>query len=82
MTLSPATAQGTPPEAEESQHAAGAAPSAQAIVTIEELKKKYWRGSEPVEVLNGLSLSIPQGTFTALMGPSGSGKTTLRRFRP
>jgi putative ABC transport system ATP-binding protein len=76
MTLSPASAQGPSPEDEEPQQAASAT-SAPAIVTIEELKKKYWRGTEPVEVLNGLSLSIPQGTFTALMGPSGSGKTTL-----
>ena len=35
------------------------------------------RGSERIDVLQGVNLDIPQGDFLALMGPSGSGKTTL-----
>src|SRR5690606_837429 len=35
------------------------------------------RGSERIDVLEGVTLDIPQGDFLALMGPSGSGKTTL-----
>lgn len=31
----------------------------------------------PVHALRGIDLTIPKGTFTAIMGPSGSGKTTL-----
>lgn len=32
------------------------------------------------EVLHGVSLTIPQGSVTALVGPSGSGKSTIARL--
>jgi putative ABC transport system ATP-binding protein len=47
------------------------------LVEIRRLSKVYQRGSERIEVLHGIDLSIPEGDFVALMGPSGSGKTTL-----
>jgi putative ABC transport system ATP-binding protein len=47
------------------------------LVTIRDLHKVYYRGSEKIDVLQGISLDIPRGDFLALMGPSGSGKTTL-----
>jgi putative ABC transport system ATP-binding protein len=47
------------------------------LVKLSGIKKTFWRGKEPVHVLNGLDLEIPAGSFEALMGPSGSGKSTL-----
>jgi putative ABC transport system ATP-binding protein len=48
-----------------------------AQVEVRNVVKVYRRDAEEVRVLDGLSLSIPDGDFVALMGPSGSGKTTL-----
>ena len=48
-----------------------------ASVDVRNVVKSYKRDTEQVRVLDGLSLSIPDGEFVALMGPSGSGKTTL-----
>ncbi|MDP9120735.1 MAG: ABC transporter ATP-binding protein [Acidobacteriota bacterium] len=47
------------------------------LVRVIDVHKFYKRGTERLDILNGLSLDIPQGDFLALMGPSGSGKTTL-----
>jgi putative ABC transport system ATP-binding protein len=47
------------------------------IIEVSEVRKNYVRGKEKVEVLKGLSLTIAEGSFEALMGPSGSGKSTL-----
>ena len=48
-----------------------------ALVSVNKVVKRYWRGKQAVEVLHNLDLAIPAGQFVALMGPSGSGKTTL-----
>ncbi len=32
------------------------------------------------EILHGISMSLPQGSYTALVGPSGSGKSTIARL--
>jgi putative ABC transport system ATP-binding protein len=52
-------------------------PSSKTLVQVRDVHKHFKRGSERIEVLNGVNLDIPQGDFLALMGPSGSGKTTL-----
>ena len=51
--------------------------SMEPIVRVSDLHKYFRRGSEQIDVLNGLNLVVPEGEFLALMGPSGSGKTTL-----
>ncbi|WP_126664070.1 ABC transporter ATP-binding protein [Haloterrigena salifodinae] len=45
-------------------------------VALEDVRKTYQLG-EPVHALDGVSLEIPRGSYTAIMGPSGSGKSTL-----
>jgi putative ABC transport system ATP-binding protein len=45
-------------------------------IILRDVQKTYDRGS-PVDALTGVSLTLPRGSFTAIMGPSGAGKSTL-----
>ena len=47
------------------------------IIRIEDVKKYYQVGNQVVKALDGVSLSIGQNEYVAIMGPSGSGKSTL-----
>ncbi|XRQ15551.1 ABC transporter ATP-binding protein [Actinomadura welshii] len=43
----------------------------------ERIAKVYGHGDAQVVALDGVTVGIPRGRFTAIMGPSGSGKSTL-----
>jgi putative ABC transport system ATP-binding protein len=48
------------------------------VIACRGVTRRYaQRGIDPVVAVNGVDLSIDEGTFVAVEGPSGSGKTTL-----
>ncbi|QBR51675.1 methionine ABC transporter ATP-binding protein [Erwinia sp. QL-Z3] len=50
------------------------------MIEISELKKHYPApGGKTVEVLKGISLTVPAASITAVVGPSGAGKSTLAK---
>jgi putative ABC transport system ATP-binding protein len=47
------------------------------LIQLDDIRKSYFMGKQPLPVLIGVSLDIFRNEYVALMGPSGSGKSTL-----
>ena len=47
------------------------------VVRVEQVSKSYILGTQQVQALKDVNLTIDEGDFLAIAGPSGSGKTTL-----
>ncbi len=52
-------------------------------IVLKDVKFSYHKnieGENKKEILHGINLSLPSGSYTALVGPSGSGKSTIARL--
>jgi lipoprotein-releasing system ATP-binding protein len=47
------------------------------VIYLDEIKRQYMQGEEPLIILDGAKLALWAGQSVALVAPSGSGKSTL-----
>lgn len=47
------------------------------VLEFNDVWKTYQMGTEEINALRGISITVTEGSFIAVMGPSGSGKSTL-----
>ena len=71
-TTFPIEPQAIPPHAALLPHPA----EARAVIQLDHIHKTYTMGDVDVHALRGVSLTIREGEFVAIMGASGSGKST------
>lgn len=60
-------------------NAPSAASAGDIAIDVVSVHKRFGHGSNAVQALDGLSLSIPRGVVYGLLGPNGAGKSTLLR---
>jgi ABC-type nitrate/sulfonate/bicarbonate transport system ATPase subunit len=51
-----------------------------AKIVVNEIRKSFKTGKETLPVVGGVSLSVKDGEFVAIVGPSGCGKSTLMKI--
>lgn len=51
-----------------------------AAVTFQSVSRHFGPASAPIKAVDGVDLTIAEGSFFAMLGPSGSGKTTCLRL--
>jgi putative ABC transport system ATP-binding protein len=65
-----------PQELQVSAAAIAQMPEARPVIQLDHIHKTYTMGDVEVHALRGISLTIREGEFVAIMGASGSGKST------
>jgi len=57
--------------------AASSLPGDDPVIRLEELNRRYRMGTDYIDALGSVDLTVDRGDYLAIMGPSGSGKSTL-----
>ena len=65
-----------PHELQSSAELTAQIPEARSVIQLDHIHKTYTMGDVEVHALRGVSLTIREGEFVAIMGASGSGKST------
>src|SRR6476660_4857394 len=64
------------PEVQKNAALPALVPEARPVIQLDHIHKTYTMGDVEVHALRGVSLTIREGEFVAIMGASGSGKST------